>query len=359
MNTRIIAHLDLDAFFASVEEREHEWLAGKPIVVGADPQEGKGRGVVSTANYKARAYGIYSAMPISKAWQLAEVARKQGKPPAVFLGTNLRRYGEVSRNIMAIIRNHVSVVEEASIDEAYFDISVSRNYAAVENICRQIKEEIREKEKLTCSIGIGPNKLIAKIASDMQKPDGLTRVEEKDAEKFLEPLPLRKIPGIGPKTELLFAKRGIAYVRDLKRSPQEELESLLGKWGKALYHKIRGQDDSPVEENYEIKSIGAEETFSQDTLDPALLLESIEKMCRDILKRFRKDKCTSFRTVAIKVRFSDFKTISRAHTLDYPARKLDVLRFEALKLFMPFLDKRENPHKKLIRLVGVRMEKLE
>lgn len=159
---RIIAHLDMDAFFAAIEERDNPQFYGMPIAVGADPKSGQGRGVVATANYKAREYGIHSALPISKAWQYSEAARRRGKPPVIFLPANFERYTEASEHIMAIIRAHAPLVEQASVDEAYFDISFFGSYAKAEKICRAIKGEIKEKEKVTASVGIGPNKLIAK-----------------------------------------------------------------------------------------------------------------------------------------------------------------------------------------------------
>jgi len=181
----IIGHLDLDAFFAAVEERDRPELRGQPLVVGADPEGGRGRGVVSTANYAARRYGIHSAMPISRAWKLSEAARRRGEPPVVFVPPRLSRYAEVSARVMAIVRRHVPLVEEAGIDEAYLDLSFAGNFAAAREICRTIKEQIKAEEHLTASIGVGPNKLIAKIASDFQKPDGLTVVTPEEAEAFL------------------------------------------------------------------------------------------------------------------------------------------------------------------------------
>ena len=179
---RLIGHLDMDAFFAAVEERDHPELEGLPIVVGADPACGKGRGVVSTANYKARVYGIHSAMPISQAWKLSEAARRRGLPPAVFVRGHYRRYAEISDRLMSVLRRFAPVVEEAGIDEAYFDLSFAGTYEAAAEICRQIKQEIKSREGLTASIGLGPNKLVAKIASDFQKPDGLTVVTAETAQ---------------------------------------------------------------------------------------------------------------------------------------------------------------------------------
>lgn len=187
----------MDAFFASVEERDNPRLAGKPIVVGADPKGGAGRGVVSTANYAAREYGIRSALPISKAWQFSEAARRRGLPPTVFVEGHYSKYSEVSSRIMDILAAHSPMIEQASVDEAYFDLSLSDSYEDARAIAATIKNEIKIKERLTATVGIGPNKLIAKIASDVQKPDGLTVVRAEDAERFLEPMSIRKIPELG------------------------------------------------------------------------------------------------------------------------------------------------------------------
>ena len=355
---RIIAHLDMDAFFASVEERDRPRLKGRPIVVGADPKEGHGRGVVSTANYKAREYGIHSAMPISNAWRLGEEARKKGKPEVVFLSGDFKNYGEVSVRIMNIIRAYAPLVEEAGIDEAYFDLSFSGSYEKAEEICRKIKTEIKRKEKLTASCGIGPNKLIAKISSDMQKPDGLTVIREEDVDKFLEPLPIRKIQGIGPKTEVFFHRKGARTVHDLKKFSQNELEDMLGKWGAELYGLIRGIDHSPVKTEYEIKSIGEQETFEKDTRDTQFIMGRLKVMCRQIIQSLHKSDFKKFRTISISVRFADFETKTRAHTLKEPKGDSDTLEFEAARLLFPFFDKRENPKSKLFRLIGVRIEKL-
>ena len=349
----------MDAFFAAIEERDQESLRGLPIVVGADPHGGKGRGVVSTANYRARAYGIHSAMPISQAWRRSEIARHQGDPPVVFIRPNFERYTEVSERISAILRKHVSVVEEASIDEMYFDLSFAGNFEKAKEICQRIKAEIKASERLTASIGIGPNKLIAKVASDFKKPDGLTLVEEKDAEAFLAPLSVRKIPGIGPKTELILAERGIRIVQDLKGLSLSEFEEMFGKWGRDLYEKIRGHDASPIQEEYETKSIGEQETFANDTRDSGFIVERLTLMCQNVLRRLLAAGFKKFRTIVVTIRFADFETKSRSHTLAHPTDSLKTLEFEAIKLLMPFLDGRENPRSKLIRMIGVRVEKLE
>jgi len=355
---RIIGHLDMDAFFAAVEERDHPELAGRPVVVGADPAGGKGRGVVATANYPARVYGIHSALPISRAWKLSEAARRRGRPAAVFVRGNYRRYAEISARIMARLREYAPVVEAGGIDEAYFDLSFAGSYAGAAEICRRLKEEIKTREGLTASVGIGPNKLLAKIASDFHKPDGLTVVTPEAAEDFLEPLPVRKIPGIGPKTEALLARRGIKVIRDLKKFSAPELQEMLGKWGLNLYERIRGRHSGPLVEEYEPKSVGEQETFGEDTLDLQFIFPRLWDMCQEVWRRLLAEGFTNFRTVVVTVRFADFDTRSRSHTLPAATGSERILRFKAMQLLLPFLDHRENPRGKLIRLIGVRVEKL-
>jgi len=344
----------MDAFFAAIEERDHEWLQGKPLVVGADPKEGKGRGVVSTANYKAREYGIRSALPISTAWRFSEAAKKQGKPPAIFLSANFTSYEETSDRIMSLIRTDERPIEESSIDEAYFDLSDLGSYERAIELCKDLKTEILKREKLTCSIGIGPNKLIAKIASDFKKPDGLTIVREEEAEEFLSALPIRKIPGIGPKTEADFSRQNIKIVRDLKKFPKEKLHALLGKWGLELYEKIRGRDKTPVVEEYEVKSIGEQETFEKDSQDAPFLFERLGELSQNVFGRFSSSGFELFRTIVLTIRFSDFTTISRSKTLSESTGSFKRLKFEAITMLTPFLEKKGQP----IRLLGVRIEKL-
>ena len=355
---RVIAHLDMDAFFAAIEERDSPAFRGVPLVVGADPLGGKGRGVASTSNYLARAYGIHSATPISTAWRLSEAARHAGKPPVTFVSVDMTKYARVSEEVMQIVRRFIAKVEQASIDEAYGDLSWTESYEEAERICRQLKETITSEVLLTASVGIGPNKLVAKIASGWQKPNGLTVVREEQAEAFLSPLPIRVIPGIGPKTEAMLRERGIKVVDDLRRFSVHQLEQLLGKRGVALYDKARGRDDSPLEEYSEPKSIGEQETFESDTLDSQALFTQLERLTRGVIHRLTHEGFQAFRTVVLTIRFADFETKSRAHTLTVSASDPGVLQREGLKLLMPFLDRRENPRRKLIRLLGLRVEKL-
>jgi DNA polymerase IV (DinB-like DNA polymerase) len=349
----------MDAFFASVEERERPELKGLPVVVGADPRNGKGRGVVSTANYAARAYGIHSALPISIAWRLSEKAGTEGKPEVKFLRPDFDRYHKVSQEIKSILAEDVSIIEAASIDEMYFDLSFLRSFGKAKDLCEIIKRKIREREHLTCSIGVGPNKLIAKIASDFRKPDGLTVIEEQSAGEFIAPLPIRKIPGIGPKTEAFFHAKGISIVRDLRRFSKSELHEMLGKWGLELYARVRGVDDTAIETHYELKSVGEQETFEKDSDDPEWIMNRARLLCKGVYQRFLTEGFKSFRAVIITVRFADFETHTRSHTFPGAVRSLEELEEEAANLFKPFLNGSENPGNKLFRMIGVRVEKLE
>lgn len=349
----------MDAFFASVEERYTPRFRGLPIAVGTEPKNGEGRGVVSTANYKAREYGIHSAMPIKEAWQISQEAKKQGKPEVIFLVPDFELYEKSSANVFRIIKKYSDSVEPASIDEFYYDLSFCKNYKKAQEICLRIKKEIKKEEKITCSIGIGPNKLIAKIAAGFKKPDGFFVVKENDAEKFLEPMLIRKIPGIGPKTEDVLNKLGVEFVSDLKKFSKEKMHFLLHKWGDDLYEKIRGIDNEPIIEDREVKSIGEQTTFEKDTLEALYVCDVLGRLCQDAFGRFLESGFDKFKTIAITVRFAGFETKTTAKTLEKELGVKDLGKFqlEALKLLLPYLDKRKNPNLKKIRLIGVRIEK--
>ncbi len=367
MEKRIILHIDMDAFFAAVEERDKPRLAGLPIVVGADPKDGHGRGVVATANYKAREYGIRSAMPISEAWRRSEAAAAEGKPRAVFLLGRHRRYEEVSGSIMEYLGTIGGTLEPASIDEAYLEIKTQNSklktsnekslWKEAEKKAREIKTHILKTEKLTCSIGIGPNKLVAKIVSGFRKPDGLTVVRPEEIGVFLNPLPIREIPGIGPKSGGELERLGVRTIRELREIPKEKLIEMFGKLGFLMYERARGIDQSLVVSDYETKSVGEQETYDEDTIDPKFLLGRLKTISAAVAARAQ-EKNFAFRTVSITVRFEDFETKARSLTFTNPAEGVRPLEIGALKLFLPFLDRRENPRKKRIRLLGVRVEKL-
>ena len=355
---RIVSHLDMDAFFSAIEERDNPRFKNHPIVVGSDPRAGRGRGVVSTANYKARAYGIRSAIPISTAWEYSEAARKRGDEPVLFLGVDMEKYEVVSSNIRTIVESFGHKIEQASIDEFYIDCSVCKTYKNTEKLLYKIKNRILEKELLSCSIGIGPNKLIAKIASDIKKPNGFIIVTEDNVSSFLSPMSVSKIPGIGPKSVDSLLQLNITTIGELKNISRENLEKQFGKLGIQMYQKARGMDDEEVQELYEVKSIGSQETFAKDTHDAQKIVEMVEHLVSSTYERFLSAHLASFSRISISVRFSDFTTVQRSQTLLTPVSNKKDLKFLALQMFLLFLDSREDKKRKAIRLMGIRLEKL-
>ena len=291
---RIIVHVDMDAFYAAVEERYNPDLRGLPVAVGADPKEGKGRGVITTANYLARKYGIHSALPIARAWRLAEAARRRGEPATVFIRPNFSLYREVSARIMQIFERSADAFEEASIDEAYLDVSSRGNFPAAIEHMTKLKAEIREKEGLGCSFGIGPNKLIAKIASGHQKP----RRPHGGGAGYGSAVPRSAadsvIPGIGPKGEAFLHERNIRTIKDLRKIPEAALTEWFGKWGQRLFEKARGIDDSVVSNEWTRKSLGEQETFEQDTRSPSVVTERLYSMAERIIAKLREKSSRVF-----------------------------------------------------------------
>ena len=362
MGMRIVVHVDMDAFYAAVEERLNPALRNLPLVVGADPKGGQGRGVVTTANYRARKFGIRSALPISHAWRFAESARKRGEPATVFIRPNMPLYREVSGRIMRILQRHADAFEEASIDEAYLDVSSLKNFTAATEKMNRLKAEIRDREGLGCSVGIGPNKLIAKIASGHQKPDGLVVIEPESVETFLAPLPVRVIPGVGPKSERFLHGRNIRTIEDLRRISTSMLTEWFGKWGQRLFEKARGLDDSEVSNEWTRKSLGEQETFEEDTHLQAVVTARLDRMAERIAAKLKGKEFKGFRTVTVTVRFGDFQTSNRSRTIKdgipIDDETPDRLKEAARSLLEPFFDARENPRGKPFRLIGLRVEKL-
>jgi DNA polymerase IV (DinB-like DNA polymerase) len=339
---RIIFHVDMDHFFAAVEEREHPEYEGKPLVVGADPKEGKGRGVVSTCNYEARKYGIRSGMPISRAWKLC--------PHAVYLPVNHKLYEEVSSRIMKILRGYADKFERWGIDEAFLDVSTKvKDYKDAERLARRIKREIYKRERLTCSIGVGPNKLVAKIASDFRKPDGLTIVKEGDVKAFLAPLPVNKLLWVGKKTARKLNAMGIKTIGDLADYDPSILAEKFGSWGTQIYLYAQGIDNSEVQERWEIKSMSRDTTFEEDTSDVNLILKTLDSLVEDVHKQLIESKFTC-KTVTVKVRYEDFETHTHGKTLPFLTDRLEDIRKTARELLRETL----SPDKKL-RLVGIRL----
>jgi DNA polymerase IV (archaeal DinB-like DNA polymerase) len=342
---RAILHVDLDAFFPSVEVREHPEFKDKPVVVGADPKEGKGRGVVSSASYEARKFGIKSAMPISRAWKLC--------PDGVYLRPHFDLYVRASNNVMGILKSHADRFEQGGIDEAYLDISSQvKDFDEAREFAKRLMEEVLEKERLTCSVGVAPNKLVAKIASDFKKPYGLTVVKEDHVKEFLFPLDVRKIPGVGPKTERILKEVNIETIRDLASVKPEMLTGLFGVWGARLHEFANGIDSSEVVEEYETKSIGRDTTFEKDADDEEQILQVLDELAEEV----HEDVIANgfkFKTITVRVRYQHFDTHTRSKSLLFPTNDLDILRNNAKRLIAPLLHKN-----KKIRLIGVRVSNL-
>jgi len=342
---RIIFHVDMDHFYTAVEERLRPELEGKPVIVGADPSGGEGRGVVSTSNYEARKFGVRSGMPISRAWKLC--------PQGVYLPVNMPLYVKVSDRIMTILREYGDKFEQWGIDEAFLDVtSKVDGYIEAEILAREIKKHILVREGLTCSVGVSCNKLIAKIASEMQKPDGLTIVKEENAEKFLASLPVRRLLWVGKKTEAALGVMGIATIGDLASHDPGELTEAFGVMGKQLYLMAHGIDNSEVEERTEIKSIGRDVTFQEDTDDFDFVLKTVDDLAEDVYNQVSSNQFY-FKTVTIRVRYENFETHTHAKTLFFATDRLLDLTKTARGLMRPYL----RPDRK-IRLVGVRASNL-
>ncbi|MEM2971445.1 MAG: DNA polymerase IV [Candidatus Bathyarchaeia archaeon] len=342
---RIILHVDMNHFFTAVEERLHPEYRGKPVIVGADPKGGKGRGVVSTCNYEARKFGVKSGMPISKAWKLC--------PNAIYLPVNYELYTKVSERIMALLRKYADKFEQWGIDEAFMDVtSKVKDYTEAEALAHQIKREIYEKEGLTCSIGIGPNKLIAKIASDHQKPDGLTIVREEEVEKFLAPLPVRKLLWVGKKTEEKLRAMGINTIGELANYDPSVLAEVFGAMGTQMYLMAHGIDKSEVEEKTQIKSISREKTFEEDTSNTELIQNVLDGLSEEVHKDVTAQNLY-FKTVTVKVRYENFETHTHSKTLPHITNSLQDLKRTAKELAKAYF----KPNRK-IRLVGVRVSNL-
>ncbi len=342
---RVILHVDLDSFFPSVEVREHPELKDKPVVVGADPKSGKGRGVVSSASYEARKFGVRSAMPISRAWKLC--------PHCVFLRPHFELYVKASSSIMKILQSNADKFEQAGIDEAYLDISNRvNNFEEAEEFAKKLMEEILDKENLTCSIGVAPNKMVAKIASDYKKPYGLTAVKEENVREFLFSLKVRSLPGVGPKTESRLRDLGLETIGDLAVIDPEVLKRIFGVWGARLHEFANGDDYREVREEYETKSIGRDVTFEKDVNDKDLILEVLDDLAEEVYKEII-DNAFQFKTITIRVRYQHFDTYTRAKSLPFPTNDFEILKNNGKRLIEPFL--RGN---KKVRLIGIRVSNL-
>lgn len=332
----------MDAFFAAVEQRRHPELRGKPVVVGGSGNPFS-RGVVSAASYEARVYGIRSAMPLREAYRRC--------PHAIFLPVDFREYEKMSEKVMQILRRYTNLVEPVSLDEAFLDVTCL-DISPVD-IARKIKHQIKEETGLTASVGIGHNKLIAKIASDMNKPDGLTEIKMEDIPRVLFPLPPSRLWGVGKKTEERLKELGIKTIGDLARTPVDVLKKVFGRAiGQSLHEHAHGIDETPLITTWIRKSMSREITFQKDTGDVGVIRKTISILARD-LSRSLKEEGYMGRTVTVKIRYQDFTTVTHSRTVSEYVDSAESIEKMAFNLLSSFQWVRK------VRLVGVRVTKLE
>ena len=337
MTTRTILHVDLDAFFAAVEQRDRPELRGKPVIVGGGGPDQ--RGVVSAASYEARTFGVHSAMPLRTAGRLC--------PKGVFLPVDGRKYQAVSREIMAILRRFTPLVQPISIDEAFLDVTGSRAlFGDGETIARTIKDTIRREVGLTASVGVASTKLVAKIGSDLRKPDGLVVVPPGGEAAFLEPLPISRLWGVGEKTAEALRDFGVRTIGDLAALPPDAMLRRFGKHGTSLVERAKGIDPDPVATGEAAKSIGHEHTFDEDTADREIIERTLLGMADGVAGRLRSSRLRTA-TVTLKLRDSSFTTITRQTGLDTPSDLTEPIYEAALGLL------RKELHGQRIRLIGV------
>lgn len=334
----MILHVDMDAFYASVEELDNPALAGKPVVVGGTPQ---GRGVVAAANYTARQFGVVSAMPAARARRLC--------PHAVFIRSRMDRYAEVSHALRELFARYTPLIEPLSLDEAFLDVTSSaRLFGDAESIARRIKQEIRDELGLVASVGVAPNKFLAKLASDLDKPDGLVVITPERVEAFLDPLPVSRLWGIGKVASRELENLGIRTIGDLRASPEELLEGRFGRRAGHLRELASGIDDARVVPDREAKSISHETTFASDIGEAGVLRSWLLELAEQVATRLRRHRFRA-RTVFIKVRYADFETVSRSESLDSPTDVTRTLYRAAARLLEAELGRRARP----VRLLGM------
>jgi DNA polymerase IV len=339
---KYIVHVDMDAFFASVEQRDNPEYKGKPVIVGSDPKQGKGRGVVAASSYEARKFGIHSAMPISIAYTKC--------PHAVFLRPDMDKYAEASHRVFEIFEKFTPEIEPISIDEAFLDITGSWHlFGSPENTCLLIKNMIKKQTLLTASIGMAPNMMTAKIASDIKKPDGFVVVKPEDLLSFLHPLPVRKLWGVGGKTEKEMADMGINTIGDIASKSSDELYDHFGENGLHSWNLANGIDPREVEPAGEARSISNEHTFDSDTRDKALIMDILMHLSEKVSRRMRREGLKS-RTITLKIRSGAFKTYTRAVTIDPATNFADRIYGNVLKKAETF-DLENIP----VRLLGVKV----
>jgi len=340
---RCIFHIDLDAFFVSVEQALNSELKGKPVIVGGDPER---RGVVASASYEARPFGIYAGMPLSKARRLC--------PQAILIRANFSRYKDASSRFMEILGDFSPYIEPLGLDEAYLDITgFEEPYGSPRQLALAIKERINKELKLTASVGIGTCKVVAKIASALCKPDGLLEIAPGEEQAFLNPLPLAKLPGVGEKTEQSLKEMGITTIGELASLPLDTIKRRFGATGTVIHSYAKGIDDREVEAPGEAKSISQQLTFARDTLDRNFLEANLHNLCQEVCQELRSQNKRA-KCVAIRLRYADFKTITRQVTLKEASDVTQVIFATAQQLLSKTLAKQEKP----IRLIGIRISSL-
>ncbi len=339
----MILHIDMDAFYASIEIRDNPALAKLPIIVGGSPT---GRGVVSTANYIARQYGVHSAMPASKAIRLC--------PHATFIRPRMDHYASVARQIRAIFHTYTDQVEPLSLDEAFLDVTGSqRLFGDAVSIARQIKDRIRNELGLTASAGVAPNKFLAKVASDLQKPDGLVVVEPDNIQNFLDPLPVSRVWGVGAQTQKKLTRYKVHTIGDLRALSMELLQTVVGVNCEHFYRLARGQDSRSVVPDRDAKSISHESTFHTDIDDPETLAAWLLELTDQVARRMRRYDMVG-KTVQLKIRYSNFDTLSRSGTLPEPTNSTESLANMALEVFR----RSQVEYARGIRLLGMGVHQL-
>lgn len=339
---RRILHCDMDCFYAAVHVRDDPSLAGKPVLIGGSPE---GRGVVAAASYEARRFGVHSAMPAARARQLC--------PQAIFLRADFPRYRRESELIFAIYRDFTPVVQTVSLDEAYLDVTEQwPDHGSATELANEIRQRVRDERRLTVSVGVGPNRLVAKIASDFNKPDGLTVIPPHRVEEFLGPLPVRRLQGVGPATEESLAELGVSTVADLRALDLDTLMARFGRHGEGLFRFSRGIDLRPVQPHRVRKSLGSENTFRKDLAQVEAMEAEVDRLAEEVAQGLARRDLTAW-TVTLKVRYGDFTTLTRALTLPAASRDPDVLAAAARHL----LRRTEAPQRP-VRLLGVTASKL-
>lgn len=339
---RTIFHIDLDAFFVTVEQVLNPALRGKPVIVGGRPE---GRGVVASASYEARKFGIHAAMPLSRARRLC--------PQAVFLAGNYHRYAEFSHKFMRILGDYSPSIESGGLDEAYLDVTGCQNFGSWRELASRIKERIRKETGLVASAGIAPCKVVAKVASDAGKPDGLVEVMPGQERSFLAPMPVEKLPGVGDKTGKVLRSMGIQTIGQLADMPDGLFKTRFGDGMVWLQQHARGLDDSPVEERGEAKSVSRETTFEQDSVDSAMLKATLRYFAEKLGAELR-DMDKMARTVTLKLRYADFETVNRGSTSRTATNLDDAIFRAAVQLLESTLAKKYRP----VRLIGLEVSNL-